>query len=439
MDGFKLYVSNSWTIPPHGYDLCYQDPAGYPYPALTQTISCNQLGQYVIYYDDVPARGENGSVIELCYVAINGCKKNFWGINCNNSCTESCIEKHCYPGNGSCVLGCNTKSCMNDVCDKSTAICTNGCKERRTGFFCNKYNLAYDGVISQIPSGSKPANQANDGNQTSCLETVGTNVRFQVDLNNINIVTNIYLTSKVNSTVKGLVHKFYASNSSGDPEKGSILYQGEYLPRYLSVSSVFRYFTYIPSIKSALVHLEICEIGIVGCPSTKYGPLCSKACPENCHGPCELETGRCIFGCSNGWIGVNCEQTCSSGFYGSECLQNCSINCLISSCLHTTGECVGGCNSGWTGFDCTQETPALQTELNGAAIGGSIGVVVTVILIMLAGLIIYKKRKEKRKTQSRNEQQQYEDVRMENESTYQDLTTRSTSNEYDQINAAYVN
>lgn len=57
-------------------------------------------------------------------------------------------------------------------------------------------NLAYDGVISQIPSGSKPTNQANDGNQTSCFETFGTNIRFQVDLKNINIVTNIYLTGK---------------------------------------------------------------------------------------------------------------------------------------------------------------------------------------------------------------------------------------------------
>lgn len=43
-DGWiQLYVSNTSTTPHHGYDLCYQDPAGYPYPALTQTISCNQL------------------------------------------------------------------------------------------------------------------------------------------------------------------------------------------------------------------------------------------------------------------------------------------------------------------------------------------------------------------------------------------------------------
>lgn len=56
-------------------------------------------------------------------------------------------------------------------------------------------NLAYGGVISQIPSGSKLV-YANDGNQTSCSKTFGTNVRFQVDMNEIRIVTDIYLTAK---------------------------------------------------------------------------------------------------------------------------------------------------------------------------------------------------------------------------------------------------
>lgn len=57
-------------------------------------------------------------------------------------------------------------------------------------------NLAYDGVISQIPSGSQPANLANDGNQTTCSKTVGKNVRLQVDMKEILIVTELHLTSK---------------------------------------------------------------------------------------------------------------------------------------------------------------------------------------------------------------------------------------------------
>lgn len=43
-----------------------------------------------------------------------------------------------------------------------------------------------------------------------------------------------------------------------------------------------------------------------GCPSIKYGKLCEKSCPEKCYGPCDLETGCCISGCSNGWIGEKC-------------------------------------------------------------------------------------------------------------------------------------
>lgn len=70
MKGFKLYITNTSTIPPTGY-LCYEDLGPDP-PNIRQNISCNQLGRYVIYYDDVPEQGKSGSVIELCYVSING-------------------------------------------------------------------------------------------------------------------------------------------------------------------------------------------------------------------------------------------------------------------------------------------------------------------------------------------------------------------------------
>ncbi|XP_063396190.1 uncharacterized protein LOC134680847 isoform X2 [Mytilus trossulus] len=100
MDGFKLYVTNTLTIPPDGY-LCYEDGPGLP--STTQTIPCNQLGQYVIYYDD---RGDYqfGPIIELCYVAINGCPKATWGKDCSQTCPSKCIDKHCHPENGSCFM-----------------------------------------------------------------------------------------------------------------------------------------------------------------------------------------------------------------------------------------------------------------------------------------------------------------------------------------------
>lgn len=74
MDGFKLYITNTSTIPPTSY-LCYEDPDP-GLPSTTQTISCNQLGQYVIYYDDkvdaLDKTNNKGCIIELCYVSING-------------------------------------------------------------------------------------------------------------------------------------------------------------------------------------------------------------------------------------------------------------------------------------------------------------------------------------------------------------------------------
>lgn len=71
MNGFKLYISNTSTIPPLDYDLCYKDP-DIGLPNTTQTIPCYQLGQYVIYYDDVAGSDSQGSIIEICYVEING-------------------------------------------------------------------------------------------------------------------------------------------------------------------------------------------------------------------------------------------------------------------------------------------------------------------------------------------------------------------------------
>lgn len=54
--------------------------------------------------------------------------------------------------------------------------------------------------------------------------------------------------------------------------------------------------------------MEVFLFNLLGCPPTHYGPLCNKMCPGTCYGPCDLETGLCIFGCSEGWTGDECEQ-----------------------------------------------------------------------------------------------------------------------------------
>lgn len=55
-------------------------------------------------------------------------------------------------------------------------------------------NLASDGILSQSPSGSQPANLANDGNKTSCSKTEGFPSIFQVDLQKESIAQGLHIT-----------------------------------------------------------------------------------------------------------------------------------------------------------------------------------------------------------------------------------------------------
>ncbi|XP_063398312.1 cell death abnormality protein 1-like [Mytilus trossulus] len=356
MAGFKLCVSNTSTIPPNN-DACYEDP-GPGLPNITQTISFNQLGKYVIYYDDkgsTELRGRyDGPVIELCYIAINGCQKSFWGLNCDSSCADNCIEDNCFPGNGSCIWGCNPVDCLNGVCNKDTAVCTDGCNKRKTGFHCNKYNLASDSLVTQSPSGSLVASLAIDGNKTSCSRTQGPTVAFQIDLIDESIVTGISLTFGEH-TSKGSNYSVYASNTSSSWKNGTVLYNRRALPTEVNFFAVFRYLTFELLLQQPNVSLELCEIGVIGCPPSHYGSVCTNLCPPKCHGPCDLDSGNCIFGCVNGWTGDKCEQACTIGQYGKNCLEGCSANCLNAQCDHVTGECIVGCKDGWHGFNCTQK------------------------------------------------------------------------------------
>ncbi|CAC5388871.1 Tyrosine-protein phosphatase 2,Tyrosine-protein phosphatase corkscrew,Tyrosine-protein phosphatase non-receptor type 6 [Mytilus coruscus] len=355
MDGFKLYVTNTSAIPPDGY-LCYADPDP-GLPNITQTIPCNYLGKYVIYYDTTGSKESGNNVVpyvELCYVAIKGCQTSYWGRNCENVCAVNCIEQHCYPGNGSCVWGCNPKNCLNDICNKDTAVCTDGCKKRRTGSYCNEYNVAYHGSVFQYPSGSQPAELANDGEVTSCSKTKGINITFQVDLKNKSILTGMYITFG-GVTTKEVQQIVYASNNSYSWNTGKVLYNGTSLPSEMRFNVVFRYLTYVTLVQAPPSEIEICDIGIFGCPPTHYGP-CRHVKSRHVqkmgmpHGPCDgLENGHVYTFIFNRNVYVT---ACQPGDYGKNCREKCSTNCIILPCNHVTGGCNGDCNDGWHGFNC---------------------------------------------------------------------------------------
>ncbi|CAG2189960.1 Receptor-type tyrosine-protein phosphatase zeta,Tyrosine-protein phosphatase non-receptor type 7,Receptor-type tyrosine-protein phosphatase eta,Receptor-type tyrosine-protein phosphatase R,Tyrosine-protein phosphatase non-receptor type 5,Receptor-type tyrosine-protein phosphatase S,Receptor-type tyrosine-protein phosphatase beta,Receptor-type tyrosine-protein phosphatase O,Receptor-type tyrosine-protein phosphatase kappa,Receptor-type tyrosine-protein phosphatase delta,Receptor-type tyrosine-protein phosph len=136
----------------------------------------------------------------------------------------------------------------------------NHVKDDNTLSINTKDNIAYDASVS---IGTQPANQTIDGDKTSCSKTQGPNVMFQLDLKEMRIATDIYLTGKVNTTIPGLNHTIYTSNSSGSLEQGTVLYQVDSLTQHISIKAVFRYLTLVPAINSSFIGLEICEIGIV--------------------------------------------------------------------------------------------------------------------------------------------------------------------------------
>ncbi|VDI05385.1 Hypothetical predicted protein [Mytilus galloprovincialis] len=114
MDGFKIYVTNTSTIPPDGY-LCYEDPDP-GLPNITQTIPCFQLGKYVIYYDTKGdgTYGTWGPTVELCYVVIKECPPSYYGNLCQSRCPVNC----------------------SGPCDLETGQCTDGCINGRFGETC---------------------------------------------------------------------------------------------------------------------------------------------------------------------------------------------------------------------------------------------------------------------------------------------------------------
>ena len=73
--GYYLYISNSSTSKTEGH-LCYHHTGLTPLSA-EQNVVCNQLGKYIIFYNERNATNNtlgnnNFAIVELCYIEVNG-------------------------------------------------------------------------------------------------------------------------------------------------------------------------------------------------------------------------------------------------------------------------------------------------------------------------------------------------------------------------------
>jgi hypothetical protein len=75
--GYYVYISNSSESKTDGH-LCYHDIGPKLPTSMLLNITCNHLGQYVIFYNERDEDGNNQqgysneAIIELCHVEVNG-------------------------------------------------------------------------------------------------------------------------------------------------------------------------------------------------------------------------------------------------------------------------------------------------------------------------------------------------------------------------------
>ena len=55
---------------------------------------------------------------------------------------------------------------------------------------------------------------------------------------------------------------------------------------------------------------------------------------------------------------------CEDGFYGLECSKECIGHCKDGPCNHTTGNCDKGCTDGWIGDNCDKGAYPICSEIS---------------------------------------------------------------------------
>ncbi|XP_063396036.1 receptor-type tyrosine-protein phosphatase mu-like isoform X1 [Mytilus trossulus] len=350
MNSFRLYLANGSVY--DDTELCFRDWGNQAHLNLNQSIDCDLSPTRNVYYFN------RNTYVELCYIEINGCWKGFWGENCSAPCPHNCINQHCYPTNGSCVWGCDPNNCAVN-CFANTGVCYGGCVPGRAGQYCNKYNLAYNQTAKIIPVGQTYAGLLVDGLVSTCVSfsATATSSYWQVEFGFLSAITTVHIVFGGDQTTPDNEHEVYCSNNTDTWNNGILLYSGPRLNTDITIFAVCKYVIYVPPMLSVGSTVELCEIEIGGCPYGQYGVSCEYNCSEHClgQGQCDLVSGRCLSGCSDGWVGEKCDQACVAGTFGNQCLRNCSLNCLSPPCNHVTGDCDRGCNRGWERLNCTDK------------------------------------------------------------------------------------
>uniref|UniRef100_K1QW76 protein-tyrosine-phosphatase n=1 Tax=Magallana gigas TaxID=29159 RepID=K1QW76_MAGGI len=277
-------------------------------------------GYYGLFCNQSCANCSEVSGQEMCHrstgVCTNGCKLGFFNDRCSKLCSFDCQSFACSGTERNCTFGCIQGLFGSDCTSKCNPNCVNDLCERTSGectVGCRSgfYGTLCDRSCKTAGCASGSCDRQTGACQTSCLAG--------------------YFGPYCNSTC----------------------------PRcdYLSCD------------KTTGACIGDCKAGF-------YGSNCELQCSQNCNGSsCDRSSGRCTNSCSAGWYGEQCNQQCSincnqgfcnrvsgncdsckDGHYGVKCELFCSTNCINPFCNFTDGTCVD-CASGWWGNACNVRCP----------------------------------------------------------------------------------
>ncbi|XP_050400298.1 scavenger receptor class F member 1 [Patella vulgata] len=84
------------------------------------------------------------------------------------------------------------------------------------------------------------------------------------------------------------------------------------------------------------------------CEPFTFGPDCIFPCGSCFNNEsCSSENGECPLGCEDGWRIPYCKMPCPTGFYGVNCSNICGFCRLVTQCDAVTGRCSDGCVEGY--------------------------------------------------------------------------------------------
>ncbi|CAG2205746.1 unnamed protein product [Mytilus edulis] len=125
MNGFRLYLANDTVY--KNTELCFVDTGNQAFQNLIHSVDCDLSPTKNVYFFN------RNTLIEICYIEINGkdAGKVLGEPIVQRNCPVECIDRHCYPANGSCIWGCDEQKCFHGECDPNTDVCMKGCEGKR--------------------------------------------------------------------------------------------------------------------------------------------------------------------------------------------------------------------------------------------------------------------------------------------------------------------